>query len=96
MIFNFNEINNILTYLFKIIPITYLRSSIGGCAPNYSKAGMLISSINTIIFLPAGGPTKSLPFLINLSEMNKSNKLFAVVYALKLKLELTNLSGLIF
>lgn len=54
----------------------------------------MTSSINNIIFLPAGGPNKSFFFLINLSlSINKSYIFLALVYAEKLSVENTNFSA---
>ena len=46
-----------------------LRSSIGGCAPYSSTAGMLISSMNTAIFLPAVAPRVFLFFFSSFSSI---------------------------
>jgi hypothetical protein len=42
-----------------------LRSSIGGYAPYSSTEGMLISSIQMIIFLPGSGPISPLESLVS-------------------------------
>jgi hypothetical protein len=58
-------------YLSKKPPIStsYLSNSIHGYAPNYSKAGILISSMNMAIFSLGRAPHTTLPFLFNLDSM---------------------------
>lgn len=45
------------------------RSSMGGCAPNCSNAGMFMSSTKRIHFFPIGGPNTPFLLLSNLDMM---------------------------
>lgn len=44
-----------------------LKSSIGGCAPYFSKAGIFISSTKIMHFFPTGGPKTPLRLLSSLA-----------------------------
>jgi hypothetical protein len=49
------QLHSPLSYI-PLRSIKSLRSSMGGCAPYSSTAGMLISSTKIAIFLPGGAP----------------------------------------
>lgn len=66
---------NTSTKIFSCISNNYqnpwsqncLKSSIGGCAPYFSKAGIFISSTKTMHFFPIGGPKTPLRLLSSLA-----------------------------